>query len=503
MTQLLVLGIDALDPGLLTAFKHELPNFSRLMETSPHITLRSIFPPDTVPAWVSIYTGRTPAQHGVLGAADVFGSSWRALKSIDSSIFKGKTFWDFASDAGKEVCVVSPQLTYPPWPVNGILVGKSIDHRYATYPPSIYQRYGVDQLGNFTGEHPGPRHLDRFAAEARKVTEIEANLALRLSREHSWDLFFAYFGWLDLVKHWMWRYYDRTDPTYPGRTQHEDTIRTFYKLYDELVGAFVEQHPNATTVVLSDHGHGMRPPQTVNLNEYLRRKGFLRTRSSRYNPMPYVTENVKRIFFELACRYELDYHIVRIATRAPLLSSRSKDMYTSKSNIGSDGTLASLSTFMGPKSYSHGGIEINKRAAEESGLDYEQLRDSIIDALLALELSTGEHPVLWAKRREKIYDGPHIGKYPDVLFELMAHYGVYWGIYCPLVGRAYEHNLASGGHKKDAVFLISNCDRQVARSTMSLMDVAPTLLDLLGVSTQQLFDGSSIFQNALKVNGER
>jgi predicted AlkP superfamily phosphohydrolase/phosphomutase len=496
MTQLLVLGIDALDPHLLTAFKNELPNFSRLMETSPQITLRSIFPPDTVPAWVSIYTGRNPAKHGVLYAADVFGSSWRNLKSIDSSIFKGTTFWDFASDAGKQVCVVSPQLTYPPWPVNGIFVGKSIDHRYATYPTSIYDGYEVDQLGHFTGEHPGPRHLDRFEAEARRVTEIEASLALRLSREHSWDLFFAYFGWLDLVKHWMWRYYDHTDPTYPGRTRHEDTICKFYKLCDEIVGEFLRQHPDATTIVLSDHGHGMRPPKTININEYLRRKGFLRTPASRYNPKPYVTENLKRIFFDLACRFELDYHVVRIATRAPLLSSRSKGMYTSKSNIGSNGTLASLSTFMGPKSYPHGGIEINKRAAEKSGRDYEQVRDSVINALLALELKTGERPVLWAKRREQIYDGQYISKYPDVLFELMPQYGVYWGVHCPLVGRAYEHNLASGGHKKDAVFLISNCDRQLARSTMSLMDVAPTILDLLGVSTEQRFDGSSIFQTA-------
>jgi len=489
-----VLGIDALDPHLLSAFKQELPNFRRLMETSPQVTLRSIFPPDTIPAWVSIYTGMNPAKHGVLWVADVFGSSWKLLDDIDSSVFRGKTFWDLASNSGKQVCVVSPQLTYPPWPVNGVFVGKSVDHHYATYPAPIYDQYRIDRLGHFKGEHPGPRHLDRFAAEARKVTRIEGEIALDLAREQEWDLFFAYFGWLDLVKHFMWRYYDHSDPTYPGRTQYENTICAFYKLCDGIVGEFIRQYPDATVIVLSDHGHGMRPPKTINLNEYLRRKGFLRSGTGAYAVKPYVTENLKRVLLDFACRYELDYYLVKLATRAPFISSKSKGMYTSKSNIGSDGTLAFLSTFIGPKSYPHGGIEINKEAVQNSGKDYEHIRSSIIDALLALELDTGERPVLWAMKREQVYEGPYLSKYPDILFELMPQYGVYWGIYCPLVGRAYEHNLAPGGHKKDAVFLMSNCERQLARSTMSLMDVAPTILDLLGVRVEQSFDGSSIFQ---------
>jgi len=99
----------------------------------------------------------------------------------------------------------------------------------------------------------------------------------------------------------------------------------------------------------------------------------------------------------------------------------------------------------------------------------------------------------WICRREELYTGPYISHFPDVLFELKDGYGVYWGIHTPLLGTAYEHNLASGGHKKDAVFLISGTDRGTVRREMTLMDVAPTILDLLGVESDFGFDGRSIF----------
>ena len=99
----------------------------------------------------------------------------------------------------------------------------------------------------------------------------------------------------------------------------------------------------------------------------------------------------------------------------------------------------------------------------------------------------------WICKREDLYSGPHISQFPDLVFELKEGYGVYWGIHTPLVGTAYEHNLASGGHKRGAVFLLSSADRKPLRNGMTLMDVAPSILDLLGTTNDFGFDGGSIF----------
>ncbi|NIM04519.1 MAG: hypothetical protein GTN65_02620, partial [Armatimonadetes bacterium] len=96
-------------------------------------------------------------------------------------------------------------------------------------------------------------------------------------------------------------------------------------------------------------------------------------------------------------------------------------------------------------------------------------------------------------RREELYSGPCISQFPDIVFQLKDGYGVYWGIHTPLFGKAYEHNLASGGHKKEAVFLVSGTNRSPVRNEMTLMDVAPTILDLLDANGELELDGGSIF----------
>jgi predicted AlkP superfamily phosphohydrolase/phosphomutase len=127
-------------------------------------------------------------------------------------------------------------------------------------------------------------------------------------------------------------------------------------------------------------------------------------------------------------------------------------------------------------------------------MGYEQVRSRVIDILSELEdPGTGNPLVEWVCKREELYSGSHIDLYPDVLFELKDGYGVYWGIHTPLIGTAYEHNLASGGHKKDAIFLVSNANRELLRENITLMDIAPTILDVLGISGSFHFDGRSIF----------
>ena len=55
--------------------------------------------------------------------------------------------------------------------------------------------------------------------------------------------------------------------------------------------------------------------------------------------------------------------------------------------------------------------------------------------------------------------------------------------------------VASGGHAPDAVLLMRNIGRDVARTDISLMDVAPTIVDLLGIDRGGVdFDGASILE---------
>ena len=116
---LIILGIDALDWGWVDSHRHQLPNLAGWPVVSP---LQSIFPPDSIPAWTTIFTGRGPADHGYLDSIDYLDEAPDTAATTAASALPHNTFWDEASRQGLKVCVVNPFLAYPAWEVNGVMI---------------------------------------------------------------------------------------------------------------------------------------------------------------------------------------------------------------------------------------------------------------------------------------------------------------------------------------------------------------------------------------------
>src|SRR5262249_2359952 len=106
MPQVLLLGISGLDADLLRVYGPSLPNLRRLMLESPFLDLNSTTPPEPVPAWISVYTGLNPANHGMLARMDCLE---RAIPNAQA--FQEELFWEKAARAGKRVCVLNPLIT--------------------------------------------------------------------------------------------------------------------------------------------------------------------------------------------------------------------------------------------------------------------------------------------------------------------------------------------------------------------------------------------------------
>jgi len=117
--------------------------------------------------------------------------------------------------------------------------------------------------------------------------------------------------------------------------------------------------------------------------------------------------------------------------------------------------------------------------------------------LLLSELrSPDQGPLMeFVKAREDVDFGrfcAHI--YPDILFRLADGYGVGWELYSDLYGKAHDHTVASGGLNQDAVLLLRNIDRQVNDKIPSIMNVAPSILELFDINWKdKCLDGKSIF----------
>jgi predicted AlkP superfamily phosphohydrolase/phosphomutase len=107
-------------------------------------------------------------------------------------------------------------------------------------------------------------------------------------------------------------------------------------------------------------------------------------------------------------------------------------------------------------------------------------------------LPDGTHLLKFIARREDLYDGPFITNYPDIILEFTYGYGVGWALNVPLITEAASYNLVPGSHRGETGTFLMRSSRAVARDTVDLRDVTPTILDLLGIAPECAYEGRSI-----------
>jgi len=122
--KVLIIGLDGATFDVINPLIEEgwMPNLRRLIENGASGALQSVIPPVTGPAWLSLATGLTPGRTGVYDFVRRKGKDYR-LRGLSSAEYAGRAVWDYLSQAGKRVAILNYPLLYPPYEVNGLLVG--------------------------------------------------------------------------------------------------------------------------------------------------------------------------------------------------------------------------------------------------------------------------------------------------------------------------------------------------------------------------------------------
>ncbi len=441
--RLYVLGLDGFSFDFVAAHRDALPTLDGLMAAGEARRLDSIFPPDSIPAWITIYTGAPPAEHGVLDSIDYLDPRDLAqVPSVDA--FRGRTFWDEVSRRGRRVCVVNPFLAYPPWPVNGFFVNGSVfsaGKTIAANDAAMMRRYPPPVLGG-SGAYPGRRQLPAFLEESRSEAEALSAYARRLHREGDFDLFFVTYLTMDRVQHFLWRYADPGDPTHPRGNPLRGALLGFYRMFDRLIAEIRDDlGPDEALLVLSDHGHRRRCPRVLNLNEVLRRRGYFRPRLRRPAVLDksWLAEKAKNLSLSAFHRLRREDWLYALAKRVP-----SRRKLRKGGHIRSTQSVAEAWTLTGTVPF--GGVVIHRENLPAEG-DYERVRSEL--AAVLGEYRHGGLPVFrWVARREDVHRGPRLDKFADLLFEMDPDFGVDWALFGPEVGWNTRHRKVSGGHDR-------------------------------------------------------
>ncbi|MBV9119175.1 MAG: alkaline phosphatase family protein, partial [Chloroflexi bacterium] len=141
MTRVAVLGLDCMTPQLLfEKWADQLPVLGGLMREGSYGVLESCIPPITVPAWSCMLSSKDPGQLGIYGFRNRADHRYDSLRLVTSEAVKQDRVWDVLARHGKKSILIAIPGTYPPPPVNGLLIAdfltpnRSVDY---TYPAEL------------------------------------------------------------------------------------------------------------------------------------------------------------------------------------------------------------------------------------------------------------------------------------------------------------------------------------------------------------------------------
>jgi predicted AlkP superfamily phosphohydrolase/phosphomutase len=257
---------------------------------------------------------------------------------------------------------------------------------------------------------------------------------------------------LDRMHHAFWADLDEQHHRHDPAGRYASAIHDYMRHLDELIGRLLRHADDDTAVlVVSDHG-AQRMEGGIRINEWLRREGFLRT-------------------------------------------LREPDGVTPLAELGVDW---SATTAWGEGGY-YGRVFLNVEGREPDGTvppaEFERVRGELAARLAAIPGPQGERLETRAQTPEELYDEVN-GVPPDLLvfFDDLAWRAVGTvgggnGIY------TYENDTGPDGanHAQDGLLIVSGpgVDPGPAE-TMDLLDVAPTVLELLGLEAPPSMRGESL-----------
>jgi predicted AlkP superfamily phosphohydrolase/phosphomutase len=339
---------------------------------------------------------------------------------------------------------------------------------FAISSPQEYAAELQDELGTYytTGmveDHTGlsNERLDESAYLAQcedVLREREKMMLYELERLNE-GLFFCLFDTPDRLQHMFWRFGEKEHPANQGKVNPgmERIIEEHYRACDAVVGKAMQYADDQTLfVVLSDHGMNSFQ-RGVHLNTWLFDHGLLALHNGA-KPGHETGDFFRNVDWSRTKAYALGL----------------------------------------------GGIYLNMKGREERGIvdqsEAETLKVALVKGLRGLCDPVSEKVAIRsAVTREQVYSGPFADESPDLLVNFSEGYRVSWDT---ALGGAPEGLFEDNVKKWGGDHIIDPClvpgvlfmNHPFDGARPSLLDMAPTILEALGVPKGAAMEGDSLLK---------
>ena len=510
--RVVILGLDGATWALLRGLAADgtMPNLASYLEAGSSADLITQIPPVTATAWSSFVTGLNPGKHGVFefllrkkGLAEEARSAHNPFGEVpvNSALRDGMPIWDLAGEAGLKSVVKGVPITYPPSRIEGVMLSGFLTpfgRRDFAQPPEV-----LDELEREFGPYRlyhrqvySRRGVADVLDELDGVLDFDVKVTRYLMKRIDWSLVISHIWGTDRASHELWHLLDESHPRHDREEarKYAPRLRAFYADLDRGLGEIIEDAGDASVVIMSDHGFG--PIHTfLSFNIWLVDQGLLRLKRG-------VMTSVKRAAYGLGLTPTLLY---RLSMALGLAKYRLSGGFHSRQKMQMliHRFFLSLADvdWPGTRAYSRGNygqIYVNLKGREpwgsvQPGAEYEAVRREVRDRLLeTVDPATGEKLFDRVYFREELYEGPYLDEAPDVIFvprdmsyKALGTLDFTSGNFMdPVYGN-------SGDHRMNGVFLGlgPGFGRGRRIDPLSILDIAPTVLYLLGLPIPRAMDG--------------
>lgn len=407
MGKIIVIGIDGVPYKMIKDLSDKgiMKNFKELREDGILRKMKSSIPAVSSASWSTIITGKNPGEHGVFGFSDLIPGTY-ILQFADYRRLKEKTFWD-----GEKAVVLNVPSTYPPREMNGVHISGFVspDIERAVFPKVHLEKlkemdYRIDI--DLEKAHKSKRLLFK---ELFDTLDKRMEACWHFWDEYDWNIFKIVFTGSDRLEHFLWDAYEDENH------KHKENFLEFFRRVDKAIGEIKEKmDKDDEMVILSDHGME-RVKYNVNLNAWLKKKGFLKLRGEQ---------------------------------------KKYKDI--------AKGTKAFAMEF--------GRIYLNKKGKHPRGEveEEEKIKEDIKEKLKKLEID-GEKVIKKMKKKEDIYKGKNMDRAPD----LVAIPNKGFNLRGKMKKELYEESPFTGMHNPEAFLFVKNKkNKKIVPAKPSVEDVA-------------------------------
>lgn len=434
--RVVVVGFDGLSPVMVDKWVKEgkLPNMARAMREGAYGGCTTVIPPSSASAWSSAVTGVNPGKHGIYGFLKELQEGKKRPAVFNTSRDRGfSAVWDIASQYGRRACIINIPLSSPADSLNGVMI--------AGFPHT-----SEDRIAYFwppeVEERLGAYRYDAFTVTCAKGEEEKFLRNMEEISARRLDLGLEFFdaGNWDL----FWIVFTFTD-----RIQHY-----MWKYMDE-------KHPQYDPALKDAYGDRVEWA-------YKRADTFLGEFMKRMQGDDLLIVMSDHGFGPL-------YYIV---------NARNFIQRT----LGSNENVL-CADFFGCKFK----IDVSGRNAEER---FVGIRARLIEGLERLEdPERGGKIIDSIYVKEDLYEGPYVGKGPDVVCLEMPGYLFFSLNMTPdlrLLDRGpFPDKAFSGFHRRvGTIFMYGNAVAAGGRIEAKIIDITPTVLTYLGVPVPSEMDGT-------------